>query len=143
MIALDSNILIYAHRPDSQFHQPAQRLVRSLAEGAAGWAIPWPCLHEFYAVVTHPQLHAIPTPPQAALTQVAAWVESPSVRLLGEGAGYLAALTRIVAAAQPVASAIYDARIAAICLSHGVSELLTMDHDFSRYPELKTRSLLA
>lgn len=143
MIALDSNILVYAHRPDSPFHQPAERLVRSLAEGAASWALPWPCLHEFYAVVTHPRLHAKPTPPPAALSQLAAWVESPSVRLLGEGAGYLPTLTRIVLAAQPVASAIYDAEIAAICLSHGVSELLTIDHDFSRYPELKTRSLLA
>jgi predicted nucleic acid-binding protein len=63
--------------------------------------------------------------------------------LIAEGAGYLAALLMVATITTPIASAIYDAKLAAICPSHGVSELLTMDHDFSRYPELKTRSLLA
>lgn len=38
--------------------------------------------------------------------------------------------------------AVHDARIAAICLQHGVSELLSADRDFSRFPELKTRNPL-
>ena len=29
MIALDTNILVYAHRKDSQWHVPAERVVRS------------------------------------------------------------------------------------------------------------------
>jgi uncharacterized protein len=37
---------------------------------------------------------------------------------------------------------IHDARIAAICLQHGVSELWTADRDFSRFPQLKTRNPL-
>jgi toxin-antitoxin system PIN domain toxin len=143
MIAVDSNILVYAHRHDAPFHEPAREAIQSLAEGRIGWAIPWPCLHGYYAVVTNPRLHRRPTPAEVALAQITAWVESPSLRLIAEGAGYLAALLRVAAATAPIASAIYDARIAAICLSHGVSELLTMDHDFSRYPELRTRSLLA
>jgi hypothetical protein len=37
---------------------------------------------------------------------------------------------------------VHDARIAALCLQHGVSELLTADRDFSRFPALRTRNPL-
>lgn len=32
---------------------------------------------------------------------------------------------------------IHDARIAAICLSHGVKKLWTCDRDFARFPSLR------
>jgi len=35
---------------------------------------------------------------------------------------------------------IHDARIAAVCLAHGVTELWTADRDFSRFPALRTRN---
>jgi predicted nucleic acid-binding protein len=38
---------------------------------------------------------------------------------------------------------VHDARIAACCLSNGVTELLTLDRDFSRFPQLKTRNPFA
>jgi uncharacterized protein len=62
VIALDTNILVYAHREDSPFHETAFRRVAELAEGPAVWAIPWPCVHEFLAIVTHPRIYAPPTP---------------------------------------------------------------------------------
>ena len=62
MIAIDTNILVYAHREDSPFHAAAYSCVGKLAEGPASWAIPWPCLHEFLAIVTHPRIYAPPTP---------------------------------------------------------------------------------
>src|SRR5205823_1711276 len=69
MIAVDTNILVYAHREDSQWHDAACALVAELAEGRAPWAIPWPCLHEFLAIVTHPRIYAPPTPLAAAMDQ--------------------------------------------------------------------------
>jgi len=33
MIAVDTNILVYAHRRDSEWHEPAFRCLASLAEG--------------------------------------------------------------------------------------------------------------
>ena len=65
------------------------------------------------------------------------------MRLLAEAHDHLARLGSLLSALPIVGSQIYDARIAAICLSHGVRELLTMDRDFSRYPALRTRSLIA
>ena len=65
------------------------------------------------------------------------------MRTLSEAPSHLAVLTNLVGLANIVGLHIHDAKIAAICLSHGVRELLTMDRDFSRYPSLNTRSLIA
>jgi len=143
MIAVDANILVYAHRPDSPFHGLADRAVRDLAQGADSWALPWPCLHEFFSVVTNRRLFQAPTPPGSALNQIGYWLESPTVRVLSEAPSHLAVLTNLVSSADVAGLQIHDAKIAAICLSHGVRELLTMDRDFSRYPSLNTRSLIA
>jgi predicted nucleic acid-binding protein len=62
MIAVDSNLLVYAHREDSQWHEAADSCILELAEANAPWAIPWPCIHEFLAIVTHPRIYAPPTP---------------------------------------------------------------------------------
>jgi predicted nucleic acid-binding protein len=47
-------------------------------------------------------------------------------------------LRRLLAAGRISGPRVYDARIAAICLQHGVRELWTADRDFSRFPQLKT-----
>ncbi|MDQ1744869.1 MAG: uncharacterized protein QOE23_3208 [Pseudonocardiales bacterium] len=143
MIAVDANVLVYAHRRDSAFHSEAAAAVRGLAQGFAGWALPWPCLHEFYSVVTNPRLFNEPSPPAVALDQIAAWVESPSVRVLAESPLHLRTLGQLLSQAGLTGPAVHDAKIAAICLDHGVRQLLTMDRDFSRVPALTTRSLLA
>lgn len=88
MIALDTNVLVYAHRRDAEFHVVAFERVRELAEGTTPWAIPWPCLHEFMAVVTHPRIWDPPSSIRQAVEQLEAWLESPSLVLLGEGPGY-------------------------------------------------------
>ena len=143
MIAVDTNVLVYAHRPDSPLHPHAAAAIRALAEGSASWALPWPCLHEFYGVVTHPRIYPTPTPPAIALDQIAAWSESPSVRLLAESPLHLRTLSSLLNPSEVGGAAVHDAKIAAICLDHGVRVLLTMDRDFSRFPALATRSLLA
>jgi len=84
LIAVDTNILVYAHREDSPFHDAAFERIAELAEGPATWSIPWPCVHEFLAIVTHPRVYAPPTPLALALDQVDAWLESPTLALLAE-----------------------------------------------------------
>jgi toxin-antitoxin system PIN domain toxin len=144
VIALDTNVLVYAHRPDSPFHDQAVGVVRGLAEGGAPWALPWPCLHEFFGVVTSPRVFpGASTPPAIALDQIVAWTESPTVRLLSETSQHLRTLSQLLESSGLAGQGVHDAKIAAICLDHGVRALLTMDRDFSRFPALTTRSLLA
>ena len=89
MIAIDTNILVYAVREDSPWHDAALSCVRGAAEGNALWAIAWPCVHEFLAVITHPKIYKPPTSLEDAILQVDYWMESPTLRLIGEAAGRL------------------------------------------------------
>jgi len=142
LIAVDTNILVYAHRRDSQWYKPASTCLRDLAEGAASWALPWPCVHEFLAIVTHERIYSPPTPMPKALEQVAAWLESPALVVLSETAGYWNALARILERAKITGPRVHDSRIAALCIHHGVRELWSADRDFTRFGELKTRNPL-
>ena len=137
MIALDTNLLVYAHREDSPHHVSALDLLGDLARGRRDWAIPWPCLHEFLAVVTHPRIYVPPTSAVSAVAAVEALVATPRLRLLGEGQDHLRQLAALLASGQITGPRVHDARIAAICLSHGVSELWSADRDFSWFPALK------
>ena len=142
MIAVDTNILVQAHRADGEFHAAARSTVTTLAEGRSGWAIPWPCIHEFLAIVTHPRIFAPPTPLAIACDQVEAWMEAPTLSLIGEDGGHWSALRAQLEAGRIVGPRVHDARVAALCLRHGVSELLSADRDFSRFPDLRTRNPL-
>lgn len=142
MTAVDTNILVYAHRADATWHAPADAVVTALAEGGAPWAIPWPCLYEFYAVVTHPRIYSPPTPAPDALEQIRCWLESPSLILLHEGEGFWDTLEPVLDRSAVQGGAVHDARIAALCLRHGVRALLSADRDFSRFPELVTENPL-
>jgi toxin-antitoxin system PIN domain toxin len=139
---VDTNILVYAHREDAEWHEPAAASIKSLAEGTAAWAIPWPCVHEFLAIVTHPRIFRTPTPIAAAADQAAAWFESPSLVLLAETEGYFATLSGLITGAKITGPRIHDARIAALCLHHAVRELWTADRDFSMFPSLRVRNPL-
>lgn len=142
MIAVDTNILVYAHRRDSPWHKVAATAIKGLAEGTATWAVPWHCVHELYAIVTHPRIYAPPTPVPQAARQVELWLASPSVVLLAEPEAHWTSLAPLLTAGKIAGPAVYDARIAALCLEHGVAELWTADRDFSRFPSLKTRNPL-
>lgn len=142
MTAVDTNVLVHAHRRDSEWHDRVSACVRGLAEGRAAWAIPWPCLHEFLAVVTHPRIYTPPTTSAQATEQVDAWMESPALVVLGEPRDHWSILRRLLAAGKVSGPLVHDARVAAICIGHGVRELLTADRDFSRFSSLVTRNPL-
>jgi uncharacterized protein len=143
VIAVDTNILVYAHREDSPFYVAAAQQVAALAEGRAPWAIPWPCLHEFLAIVTHPRIYDPPTPLPAALNQVDLWFEAPTLVLLAESEQYWTELRSLVTNGRITGARIHDARIAALCVLHGVSELWSADRDFSRFVSLAVINPLA
>lgn len=137
MIAVDTNILVYAHREDSSFHDVADRELTKLAESKKSWAIPWPCLHEFLAIVTHPKIYNPPTPLEDALMQIDCWMECPRLELIGEEIDYWSLVKDILTRGKISGPKIHDARVAAICLQHDVEALWSADRDFSRMDGLK------
>ncbi|MCX7011626.1 MAG: PIN domain-containing protein [Candidatus Sumerlaeota bacterium] len=142
MIAVDSNLLVHAHREDSPWHKAAYACLASLAEGRAPWSIPWPCVHEFLAIVTHPCIYMPPTPLAKALDQVDAWLESPSLVLLSESEAYWPHLSHALRAGKASGPLVHDARVVALCRQQGIRELWTADRDFGRFPGLRVRNPL-
>ena len=142
MIAVDTNILVYAHRADSSHHTAARKALATVAADNRAFGIPWPCVHEFYSIVTHPRIYDPPSTVPEALAAVAALDALPHCTWLGEGADHLDQVTRLVASGSIRGPKIHDARIAAICLSHGVTELWTADRDFSYFPSVRVRNPL-
>lgn len=142
MIAVDSNLLIYAHKQGSPFHSLAAEIIDSLRHQRAPWAVPWPCIHEFIAITTHPGIYK----PASTLAQALGFLDSvfasSQLHLLSESSGYFEKLREIATSARLKGPRIHDARIAALCLHHGVSELWSADRDFSAFPQLKVRNPL-
>ena len=136
MIAVDTNILVYAHRSDSPHHATASAAMSACAQSRLAWCIPWPCIHEFFAIVTHQRIYNPPTPPAMALDQINAWLESPSLVLLAETATHWPTLQKLLVAAGTAGPAVHDARIAALCLQHGARELWSADRDFQHFADL-------
>ncbi len=115
-------------------------MIKDLANSTAAWAIPWPCLHEFYGIVTHPRVFDPPSAMDIAIGQLEAWLECPGLNLIGEAVSHWPRLAAILGAAKVMGPRVNDARIAAICLQHGIAELWTADRDFSAFPDLRTRN---
>jgi len=142
MIAIDTNLLVYAHREDTDFHDRAFRVLKELAESGSSWAIPWPCLHEFLAITTHPRIFNPPSPLSIAIKAMEVWLAVPSCVMLAEGPGYFEVLSNLMNRSKIAGPKVHDARVAALCLHHGVRELWTADRDFSRFADLRTTNPL-
>lgn len=138
MIAVDTNVLVYAHRREAAECAVAQDCLRALAAGRDPWAIPWPCVYEFFSVVTNPRIwRQTASTSQQAWAQLEAWFAAPTIRLLGESQGFSSVLSGFVRRPRVRGAVVHDARIAAICIAHGVDAFLTRDRDFSLFPELR------
>lgn len=140
MIAVDTNILVHAHRSDSPWHVAATQCLARVSRER--WAIPWPCVHEFLGIVTHARIFNPPSSVADALLAVESWMAVSSMTLLGESEAHWSTLADLLRSAQVVGPRVHDARVAALCIQHGVDELWTADRDFSRFPALATRNPL-
>ena len=143
MIAVDTNILLYADREETPQHRAALRALRRLAEGHEAWAIPIQCVGEFLRVVSHDRVFQPPTPIGEALASIESLLASPAARLLMPGNRYLQILRDVIARSGVRGNLVFDAQIAAVCLEHGASTLLTEDRDFTRIQGIKPLSLAA
>ncbi|MBL8924453.1 MAG: PIN domain-containing protein [Myxococcaceae bacterium] len=133
MIAIDTNVLVYAHRLEAAEHRVAVRLLEGLANGDDAWGLPWPCAYEFLRVVTHPRVFERPSTTDEALSLLEDVLDSPTVQLLGEGLSHRHFLRQALHASQATGNLMHDAHLAALLVEHGVSRFLTSDADFARF----------
>jgi predicted nucleic acid-binding protein len=113
MIAIDTNLLVYAYREDSAFHSDAMEHLHPVIEGDNPWALPWPCVHEFIGVVTNGRVYKPASPLSQALGFLDSLMTSPQLHLISESPGYFKKLRELALAAKLSGPRIHDARIAA------------------------------
>ena len=138
LIAVDTNVLVYAFNSDEPQHREAWTLVTRLAEGPRPWGVPWPCTLEFLHTVTEPRF-ARPASVAVALDFLDRLTASPSMRMLLPTDDTSRVLREVLEESGVRGSHVHDAHIFALCLEHGVRELLTADKGFRRFRGLKVR----
>ena len=141
MIAVDSNVLIYAHRTETDAHGAAAAALTELAEGVDSWAIPVFCIPEFVRVATHRRVFQPPSTLEQAFDFLSSLIASPSCVVLRPGPMFVDLLRETSQQADARGNLIFDSQIAALCREHGVSTVLTRDHDFRRFAPLEVRLL--
>ena len=141
MIAVDTNVLVHAHRRGSVENQQALKWLRWLSEGVLPWGLPVFCIGEFIRIVTHPRIFMPPSTLDQAFSAVGSLIDSPTVRVLNPGARFPALFQEAVKVADARGNLAFDAQIAALCWEQGVSRLLTLDRDFVRFPKLQVMSI--
>ena len=141
MIAVDTNILIYAHRGETEFHDRAVSELIALAGGGERWALPVFCIAEFIRVVTHRRVFSPPSSMAQATAFIEGVVAAPTCEVVRPGGEFLDRLLAAAREADARGNLMFDAQIAALCREHGVDAVLTNDRDFERFEGLQVRRL--
>ena len=137
MIAVDTNILVYAHRGETELHAAATAEIVALAEGIAPWGLPIFCITEFMRVVTHRRVFNPPSTVSQAIDFLEDILASPVCRVVRPGPQFLGILAETVRRADARGNLMFDAQIAALCREHGIAAILTNDRDFERFEHVQ------
>ena len=141
MIAVDTNVLVHAHREESPKHAAAYARIVALAEGKFPWAIPVFCLAEFLRIITHPRVFDPPHSVKEAVTALQRLLKSPSLAVLVPGPRFAELLIDAVLEAEALGNLVFDAQVVAVCREGGVGRLITEDRDFDRFKDFATERL--
>ena len=139
MIAVDTNVLLHAHRVELPKHASAKALLIQLAEGAAPWGLPVFVIGEFLRVITHARVFDPPHSVDEAIAAVDALLASPSIRVLSPAEDWPRLLAEALRRGNARGNLVFDAQIVAVCLEHGVTTIVTEDRDFERFNVNTTR----
>ena len=143
MRAVDASVLAFAINRYAPEHARASAILEGLVNGAAPWALPWPAVHDFLGLVTHPHSVARPLSPADAWAFVAELAAAPTARLLGPTERHATALAEAFAAAPAGAGLPAGLELAAVLREHGVREVLTTDRSLREFAFLDVRDPFA
>jgi uncharacterized protein len=135
MIALDTNLLVYAHRAGVPEHRRAQRAIERASRDAEGWGFSLPVVAEFWSVVTHPALFSRRSTPGEAGRFLKALVEAGAA-VWPPGPGLAARLLQLAADLDVAGPRIFDLQIALIAFEGGATSVWTADRRFVSVPGL-------
>lgn len=142
MIALDTNLLVYAHRAGTSEHQRAARALERARLAPGGWGWAQPVVAEFWRVVTHPASQGGPTPPAAAAAFLRALMAA-GAQCWRPTPGSCDRLLTLADREQVPSLEIFDLEIALIARDNGAREIWSQDRHFRTVAGLKLINPLA
>jgi hypothetical protein len=142
VIALDAGVMAHALNRYGPGHTRASAVVESLVHGDQYWALPWPAVHRFLRLVTHPHRVARPLAAADAWGFVTLLLGSPGARPIGPGARHSEALTEVLSLLPAGIGPVPGLELAAVLREHGVSEVLSTDRALRAFPFLSVRDPL-
>ena len=128
MIALDTNILVYAYDTTRPEHTAAKDAIRRASMSHDGFGTALMCLAEFWSVATHPRLSKQPSAQAAyAFYQT---LRAAGLRIWYPKNGFSNRILQTAVAQNLLGSSIFDLQIALLALEHHATEMWTHDKNF-------------
>lgn len=137
MIAIDTNLLIYAHRAGVPEHRAARGAIETAAAKPSGWGIALASVAEFWSVVTHPSAAGRPSTGAEAAAFLTSLVDQGGAAIWRGGAGFEDRLIRAAADLRLKGPRVFDLQIALMAREGGAREIWTHDASFIALPGLK------
>lgn len=141
MVLADVNVLVYAHREDTEHHAACRRWLEAAINGEERYGVSELVLSGFVRITTHPKVFASPSPVMAALEFAEQVREQPNAMLIEPGERHWSIFRRLCVEAKAKGNLVPDAYLAALAIEGGC-EWITTDRDYSRFPGLRWRSPL-
>ena len=142
MIALDTNLLVYAHREGSAEHGKAKSAILEALNDREGWGVCLPSVAEFWRIVTQPNLPGGASSSSEASHFFHYLITEGHGHIWTPGSGFGERLMRWAASLKVRGDRIFDLQIAVIAYEHGVREIWTHDRNFTSVPSVKVRDPL-
>ncbi len=137
MIAVDTNLLVYAHRAGCPEHDAARRAIEEAANDASGWGIPCACILEFWSIVTHPSSLGGGSSPEIARQFIEALIVTGGAAIFPPPGSLAPRCMQVARQLGVCGSRIFDLQIGLTALDAGATELWTHDSGFIGLPGLK------
>lgn len=135
MIAVDANLLVYAHVRSYDQHDAAREWLEEQLTTLPRVGLPWVSLLAFVRLVTNPRLFSEPESITDAWGQVEAWLDADAVWTPAPTPRHRQVLGACIERATLRANNVPDAHLAALAIEHGL-KLATSDSGFARFERL-------
>ena len=137
-MVFDTNIILYAARDDTEFHDACRQRLAETGNIPYSGFLTWNVCYEFFRVVTHPQVSTQPWSLDQARRYIDGLLALPGFNLLLPTSRHMLVLAQTITELPDIRSnVVHDLHIAILVREHGITQICTLDRDFRRFPFLE------
>jgi len=143
-LALDTNILIYAHFEQYPEHASSREFLKTLLTKPDTFYLGWQVYYEYLRLATHPRLHKIPLTSKRAAEDMKTYLNDPRCRILTETESHQKTIEEILKKLPSGrGNFLHDCHYAALLKEHAIDTIVTADTDFKKFDFLKVINPIA